>query len=151
MNETKPAALNDYDVAIAQNLNWGEMDAFQHINNVRYFRYFENVRMTLFVRTQMIDENNQVGEVGPILKSTSCHFKAPLVYPDRIWIAARITNVQEDNFLVEHALYSTKLKRIAAVGEGVIVSYNYKTLKKATIPERWLENFKRLKDQRTTL
>ena len=107
--------------------------------------------MSLFVKTQMIDENNQVGEIGPILKSTSCHFKAPLVYPDLIWIAARITNVQDDNFLVEHALYSTKLQRIAATGEGVIVSYNYKTLKKAKIPQRWLTNFDRLERGRASV
>lgn len=24
---------------------WGEQDAFAHLNNVVYFRYFENVRM----------------------------------------------------------------------------------------------------------
>ena len=24
---------------------WGEQDAFGHLNNVVYFRYFENVRM----------------------------------------------------------------------------------------------------------
>ena len=27
---------------------WGDMDAFQHVNNTVYFRYFENVRIEYF-------------------------------------------------------------------------------------------------------
>ena len=26
-------------------LHWGEMDAFQHLNNVQYFRHFETARI----------------------------------------------------------------------------------------------------------
>ena len=30
---------------IRQHIYWGEMDAFNHVNNVTYFRYFETGRI----------------------------------------------------------------------------------------------------------
>ena len=40
--------LEGYQVTIDVNVAWGEMDAFEHVNNVVYFRYFESVRMAYF-------------------------------------------------------------------------------------------------------
>ena len=37
---------------IRQQVLWGEMDVFQHINNVAYFRYFETGRVE-FLTTQI--------------------------------------------------------------------------------------------------
>ena len=35
----------EYPVVIEQPLIWGDMDAYQHVNNTVYFRYFEDVRI----------------------------------------------------------------------------------------------------------
>ena len=37
--------LAGFPVIVEQNVIWGEMDAYQHVNNVVYFRYFENARL----------------------------------------------------------------------------------------------------------
>jgi len=60
---------------------WGEMDAFQHVNNVVYFKYFESARINYFEETG-INAHMQTTGVGPILGNTQCRFKAPLTYPD---------------------------------------------------------------------
>ena len=39
-----------YPVSITFPIAWGEQDAFGHLNNVAYLRYFENVRMHLLDR-----------------------------------------------------------------------------------------------------
>ena len=37
--------LAGYPVRIEVPVAWGEMDAFGHVNNVVYFRYFESARI----------------------------------------------------------------------------------------------------------
>ena len=34
-----------YPVTLALRVAWGDMDAFQHVNNTVYFRYFESARI----------------------------------------------------------------------------------------------------------
>jgi len=55
-------------------VTWGEMDTFQHVNNIVYFRYFESERLAYFYKLDLIDLMTRTG-IGPILASTSCRFK----------------------------------------------------------------------------
>ncbi|PKN82573.1 MAG: acyl-CoA thioesterase [Deltaproteobacteria bacterium HGW-Deltaproteobacteria-1] len=112
---------------------WGEMDAMGHVNNIIYFRYFETVRIEYFNRLNMIDYARESG-IGPILASTECRFKMPLQYPDTVIVGTKILSMEEDRFVMGHEVFSTKHKRIAADGEGVVVTYDYRNNKKVPIP-----------------
>ncbi len=126
--------LASYPVVIEIPVAWGEMDAFQHVNNVVYIRYFESARIAYFARLNLFDFMQQTG-VGPILASVSCKFKIPLTYPDTVSAGARVSQVEDDRFTMHYVVVSHKLKKAAAEGEGVIVSYNYRENKKAPLPD----------------
>ena len=112
---------------------WGEMDAMGHVNNIIYFRYFETIRIEYFNRLKMMDYTRETG-IGPILASTECRFKMPLQYPDTIIVGTKIHAMEEDRFVMGYEVFSTKRQRIAADGEGVIVTYDYRNNKKVPIP-----------------
>ncbi len=137
-----PEALATYHAPIRFSMHWGEMDAFGHLNNVIYFRYFESARIAFFEDLD-ITENALPRTIGPILSFTSCRFKAPLVYPDVLWAATKATEIKEDRFTMEHVVYSEKLGRIAAVSDATIVAYDYRKNEKAVLPDVWLELLKR--------
>ena len=40
--------LTDYPIVITQEVIWADMDAYRHVNNAVYFRYFESARMAYF-------------------------------------------------------------------------------------------------------
>jgi acyl-CoA thioester hydrolase len=40
--------ISTYPVIIEIPLAWGDMDAFQHVNNVVYFKHFESARIAYF-------------------------------------------------------------------------------------------------------
>jgi len=126
--------LDDFPVVIEVPVAWGEMDAFQHLNNIFYFRYFESARIAYFYKLDLMDLMVRTG-IGPILASTSCRFKVPLQYPDRVLVGARVTGMGEDRFTMEHAVFSTTHQRVAAEGEGLIVAFNYRENKKVPVPE----------------
>jgi len=72
---------------------------------------------------------------GPILAATQARFRKPLTYPDTVTVGTRVPNIDEDRFQMEFRIVSHKLKDIAAVGEGLIVNYDYRKLEKAPLPE----------------
>ena len=128
------AILDNYPVQLEQQVVWGDMDAFQHVNNTVYFRYFEDIRLKFMTQTGVMDILNQT-KVGPILASTSCDFRAPLTYPDTIHIGARISNIQERKISMEYLVVSEKLNKIVAEGTGLMVYYDYGAGKTCAVPE----------------
>lgn len=126
--------LSNYPVIIEIPIAWGDMDAFQHVNNIMYFKYFESARIAYFERIHFMDVMNQTG-IGPILASTQCRYKIPLTYPDRVSVGARVDSMAEDSFTMNYAVISHKHKKLAASGEGMIVTFDYRSNIKAHIPD----------------
>ncbi len=126
--------LNGYTVVEEIIIRWGDMDARGHVNNTIYYRYFESSRIALFQILDIYEQPKKV-RVGPILSFQSCYYKAPLTYPDTIYVGAKITNIEGSKIFIKHALVSKKLKRMAAEGEAHIVWYDYEGLKKAIISD----------------
>src|SRR5205807_2006177 len=55
------ALLAGFPVVVELPVNWGEMDAYRHVNNVVYFRYFENARLEYFRRLPRIQRSTTPG------------------------------------------------------------------------------------------
>lgn len=72
-----------YPVSIEIKVKWGEMDAFQHLNNTVYIRYIEDSRIDLFEKLGLSSHLNSQNIV-PILASVQCDYLAPVTYPDTL-------------------------------------------------------------------
>lgn len=130
----RPEAAVRWPVALDVPLAWGEMDAFGHVNNAVYFRWFESARMSYFERLGWPELQLAIG-IGPILHSTQARFRAPLVWPDTVTVATRVSAVQDDRFTMLYEVRSRRLGRLAAEGSGLIVAFDYRGLGKAALPE----------------
>jgi acyl-CoA thioester hydrolase len=135
--------LKDYPAIISQAIQWGEMDAANHVNNAVYMRYFETARIEFFNQIGFMDFSGDDG-IGPILAEVNCKYKAPLTFPDNIKITARILpdSITEYGFVMQHLVYSQKLQRIAAEGTSRIVCYDYKSKQKALISSELKEKLR---------
>ena len=75
-------------------IQWGEMDAFNHVNNVVYIRWCETARIELFrkiwgdrgINMKEILEGNGI---GPILANFNVNYKIPISYPDNVIIQTK--------------------------------------------------------------
>ncbi len=130
--------LEGYPVVVEIPVAWGEMDAFQHVNNVAYFRYFESARIVYSEKLGLHEHKERTG-IGPILGSTSCKYKLPLTYPDTISVGAKTITIEEDRFTMRYVVVSHRHQKIAAEGEGVVVMYDYREGKKTAIPDAILQ------------
>jgi acyl-CoA thioester hydrolase len=126
--------LNGFPVVIEIPVAWGEMDSFQHVNNIVYLRYFESARIAYFERLGIFPRQPDA-PLGVILASISCSFKFPLTYPDTVWAGTRVFVIGADRVTMQHRVVSQRHGRVAAEGEGVVVSYDYQALRKTPLPE----------------
>jgi acyl-CoA thioester hydrolase len=62
-------ALREFPVQVEIPVAWGDMDAFGHVNNVVYFRYFESARIACFEAVDYMASAAHSG-LGPILAAT---------------------------------------------------------------------------------
>ncbi len=126
--------IGAYPVVITIPIAWGDMDAFQHVNNTVYFKHFESARISYFEKIDFLGVMNKTG-IGPILASTQCRFKIPLTYPDHVTVGAKVDKMEMDRFVMKYVVMSQKREKIAALGEGVLVTFDYQSNQKALIPD----------------
>ena len=125
----------NYPIALDIDVAWGEMDALGHVNNVVYFRYFENVRVHYFNAIGM--ELPQPGEAaaGAILANASCQFRSPVVYPDRVRAEVGCSRIGGSSFTLSYRLTSQAQNQIVAEGETVVVYFDYEKGRSVPLPE----------------
>lgn len=126
--------LADFPIVVELDVAWGEMDSYSHVNNVVFFRYFENARIAYLDRVGWLDSMQQTG-LGPIIRSTQARFRKPVSYPDHLLVGARVSAIQTDRVTFDYRIISTKMNAEAAEGQAVVVSYDYKTGEKVPIPD----------------
>ncbi len=135
--------ISGFPVIIDIPVRWGDMDAFEHVNNVTYLRYFESARVAYFEAMGILDYAQPRG-IGPILGHTSCRYKFPLTYPDSLKVGARVVKIERDRYHQEYIVYSTQHQRVAALGTGVIVSYDYEKEIKAEVSDEVINRINKI-------
>ena len=135
-----------YPFTLKQSLVWGDMDAFQHLNNVAYFRLFESVRIAYFEKLGVLDIM-QSQNLGPILHSTDCRYRIPLVYPDQLLLGACVSRIEYDRYEINHGIFSLKNQKLAANGSGLIVCYDYNKDQKTKVPADLIESILNFQDE----
>lgn len=120
-------------VTVTLPVAWGEMDAFQHVNNTVYLRWFETARIALFAQVDWLGVTGSAG-VGPILARQTAVYRIPVRFPDTVTVGVGVTELGADRFTMPFAVFSAAFGRIAADGDGRIVSFDYGLNTKAPIP-----------------
>lgn len=127
--------LKDYPLSQTQPIVWNDMDALQHINNTVYFRYFEDVRVVMLEKLKTFDFVKS-HNIGPVVASTRCDYRAPLVYPDTITTVSWVENIQEKRYTMKYEIHSHNQDRCVAEGEALIVYCDFNTGRSCPIPEQ---------------
>ena len=127
-------ALSDFRTITSLPVQWGDMDAFGHVNNVVYIRWFESARIDL-LNTIQSSVTMATGGVGPILVSVKCDYKRQLHFPDIVHVGSRVSNVGKTSIDVEHSVYSQQQEKVVATGISVLVVFDYDANRPVRIPD----------------
>lgn len=127
--------LESYPLIVEQAVTWGDMDAHGHVNNVVYFRYMENARVEFYRRIGKYEFEARTG-ITLVVKSTGCRYMASLACPDRISIGARVTEINDEQILMQYIVVNAGTKQVAALGEAAIVAVRIADNRKVPFPEQ---------------
>jgi acyl-CoA thioester hydrolase len=128
------ALLAKYPVIVRQAVQWGDMDYYRHVNNVVYFRYFENARLEYFRQLDWAEYERVTG-IGPILAATTARFRRALTYPDDIAIGTRVVDIGADRFTLDHLIVSAAQQIVVTEGTGLVVAFHYGEGRKVALPD----------------
>jgi len=126
--------LKDFTVVVDLNIEWGDMDALRHVNNIEYFKYFQVARIAYFEKIAS-DGVLREKRIPLILASTQCKFIYPLAYPDSISVGVRVDAMADQYFTMKYAVVSHQHQRLVAIGDAKVVMFDYVNNKKTSIPD----------------
>ena len=138
--------LKTFPIVTKIQVIWGDLDSFQHVNNVTYFRYFESARIQYFETLGWLKLYEKMA-IGPILGFTYCSYRIPLTYPDTVFVGSKITELHEKRFTMEHLLVREKHEKPVAEGNSIVVCYNYQKNQTTPIPKAIRQSIEKLEER----
>lgn len=122
--------LTDYPVIYEQNVAWGDMDAFGHVNNVIYYRYIESARICYLDVLNIFKL-----DINTVVALSQCKYLKPVFYPDQLKIGVRVEEIRNSAFRMNYLIWSSAQQQNVALGEAVIVCVDKENMQKTLIPE----------------
>jgi len=139
---SKRLSIDDFSISLDLPVQWGDMDAFQHVNNTRFFRFFESARIHYF-QALNLHAFFAGSRLSFILAKTGCTFIAPLTFPDTIRVGCRVVRTTPSRIEQEYLLHSNKLDTASALGTASLVAFDYQGMTRSEFPAQVLETVRR--------
>lgn len=138
MREEIRTLLVEYPSVLTLPVFWGDLDALGHVNNIVYFRWFEEARI------QGIDGLGELRQlrkdkIGMILAHVECDFQRQSHYPDTMYVGSRLERLGTSSIVVRHCVASESQSAMVAQGKATIVLFDYAAGKSHPIPSNLRE------------
>lgn len=134
----------DFKVSLDQPVAWGDMDAFGHVNNTVYLKYFETARVRYF--DSIPELAGFKGDAIPVLANISCMFKKPVVYPDTLTLKVGVTELGHASLKMSCEMVSPKVG-LAAFAVCTIVLVDVKKGHSIRMPSKWKEAIEKIEER----
>jgi acyl-CoA thioester hydrolase len=119
-------------------IRYGDIDAQRHVNNAKYFTYLEGAR-TMYLKHLGLWDGKDFDAIGIILVETTCTFKEPISFGQRIQVGVRTTRLGNKSMEMLHAFQDVDSGQEMATARSVIVTYDYRQQRSIKVPQTWRE------------
>ena len=113
-------------------VRWGDMDAYGHVNNTLYFRYFEEARFQL-MKDKNIPAN---GDTHPVVVTIGCTFLRPIFHPDHLRVEIYLAEPGRSSFMIYYKIITASYPESAsAEGYSKVVWVSCDSCKSVALPD----------------
>lgn len=126
--------LGRWPLAVEIPVAWGDMDAFGHVNNAVFVRWFETARVDYLIRAGLMGPRRPDG-AGPILARVAVDYRAPVDYPDTVRAEATAVRFGHTSVSMRQRVTSLSTRALVAEGDAIIVMLDYRTGARVALDE----------------
>ncbi|HET6782564.1 MAG TPA: thioesterase family protein [Pseudoxanthomonas sp.] len=114
-------------------VRWGDMDAFNHVNNAQYLRYLEEARVQWLAG---ISGMSLSGQIAPVLVASNVNYRRPIEWPNEIAVELFVEKIGDSSLTMGHRMLSaTDASVLYSDGNVVMVWIDTQTGKSVALPE----------------
>jgi len=111
---------------------WMDNDAYQHVNNVVYYSYFDTVVNQYLIEQGALDI--VASPVIGLVVETKCNYFSPITFPETVHAGLRVARLGTSSVRYEVGLFRNDDPLAAAQGHFVHVYVERATNKPAPLP-----------------
>lgn len=139
----------EYSFATNIRIDWSDMDALGHVNNLAIMRYMQTATVLYFENIGML-QNDKSLEIGPIMSSVSGQFKKQLYYPGNVRVLTTIQEMKTTSLHMKHYVLNDE-NEVAAEGLNILVIFDFKRNVKHPIPEELRKKIELIESEKKCL
>lgn len=112
-------------------VRWSDLDALGHVNNSRFFTFFEQARI------EWLEQTGWGGEAvagGPVVVTAACRFLRPIGYPASIEVALLTGPLGSKSIPTYYEIRHVDNDELLADGEAVMVWIDTATGRSMALP-----------------
>jgi acyl-CoA thioester hydrolase len=118
---------------VVVSVRWGDMDAFNHVNNAQYLRYLEEARVQWLAGIPGISLSDPI---APVLVASNVNYRQPIEWPNEIAVELSIEKIGNSSLTMDHRMLSASDASVLySDGSVVMVWIDTQTGKSVPLPE----------------
>jgi acyl-CoA thioester hydrolase len=123
---------DDFPHFLAIPTRWMDNDAYQHVNNVVYYSYFDTAVNRFLIDNGVLDI--QQDRVVGMVVDTGCSYFHSIAFPDTVHVGVRVAKLGNSSVRYELALFKNDAPHPAAAGHFVHVYVDRDSNRPVPIP-----------------
>lgn len=109
---------------IRRDINWGEQDPYNHVNNSIILRWMESSWASFLGDSGFSNLISLDSDLNFILTKVECNFSKQLQYPGSIIATCKIAELSRSFVTFDHYIWSIEKKNICAHGRSTVVLFD---------------------------
>ncbi|MCB1141257.1 MAG: acyl-CoA thioesterase [Leptospiraceae bacterium] len=128
---------NEYRFHKEIKISWGDMDAFGHVNNVEYVRYFERIRAEYFSYLQLWENDGKHPKSGMVIVNINMDYRKQATYPQKLNSYLKTSSLNRKIFKMD-LLILDESSDVVVTARGTFLWYDFVNSKTIPLPEAFL-------------
>ena len=137
-----PPQRNGYAVFRTITTRWSDNDIYGHVNNVRYYSFFDTAVNGHLIASGALDIHG--GPVIGLVVDTQCSYFAPLAFPEPVEAGIATSRLGRSSVTYNVAIFAEGAAEAAAAGRFTHVYVDRDTRRPVPLPPRLREAVERL-------
>lgn len=115
------------------------MDAFGHVNNVTYVRYFESARAQFFTDENLWEAHAKTLREGPVLTHLEMDYRRQVAFPADLEITMTVSSLSSRGFTMDCSMWLGE--ECAVSCKASIIWFDFQTRKPTNLPRVFKEKY----------